>query len=245
MLKSLSVKGPTLDNYGQALPISFDDFAEIKTDFPERLITGTATGGAGVIPMTNTSGFAVGQIITIQDSAASEVRTISVVTPGVSLTVGVNLTNTYTVARGGRVTVTNYGAYRVSAVISNPFTATLTLGAAWLAGIPIRVYGTLSAGFTQGELVTGTSGATGRLIGQGSGYIDVLPVSGTFVLTDTFTGGTSASTVTAVTSFTPLAPAVLVTVEKVTVGGGPALAWAVAVTADVAAQTLTVIADVD
>jgi hypothetical protein len=244
MLKLLSVKGPTLDNYGQALPISFDDFAEIKNDFPERLITGTATGGGAAILMTNTSGFAIGQIITIQDSAASEVRTISAVTPGVSLTVGVNLTNTYTVARGGRVTVTNYGAYRVTAKITNPFTAALSFDTATLTGTPIRVYGTLSAGFTQGELVTGTSTATGRVLGQGSNYIDVLPVSGTFVLTDTFTGGGSGSTVTAVTSFTPLAPAVLVTVEKVDINAG-ALRWQLGATADVAGMTLTVTADVD
>lgn len=248
MLKATSLKGPTLDVFGQ-FAVAIGEFSLIETETLERLITGTAptVPGGAIIPMTNTQGFAIGQVITIKDSAASESRIITVVTPSTSITVGVALTNTYTVARGGKVTVTGYGAPRVSVGMDNPFTANINFSTAVRAGQAIRITGTLSAGFTQGELVTGSvSAATGRVIGQGAGYIDVLPVSGIPVLTDNWTGGTSGSTVTLVTNIRPAGLTVLVTVEKGTVSGTPGIqTWAVAATAEVAGMTFTIIADVD
>lgn len=243
MLKLISIKGPTLDTFGQ-FPILFGDVETIAAEVLERLITGTATGGTPTIPITNTSGFAIGQIITIRDTLNSESRIITAVTPNVSLTVGVNLTNTYTVARGGMVTVTAYGAPRASVAIDNPFTASTTFATQVLGGRAVRVFGTLSGPFTQGELCTqAVSGATARLVGQGATYIDLLPVSGIMDTTHTWTGGTSAATCSALTAVDPAGAYVLVTVEKVTTAGAGPNAWGAAGTADVAGMNFTVMAD--
>lgn len=62
------------------------------------------------------------------------------------------------------------------------------------------LYGTPSAAFTLGETVTqATSGATGVVVSQNltgaSKGITVNTITGTFVITDVVTGGTSASTI--------------------------------------------------
>jgi len=70
----------------------------------------------------------------------------------------------------------------------------------------VKLTGTVSGAFTDGETITGgTSGATGELTYGPSGgtYIRVRKVSGTFVVGETATGGTSeetCSTITAVDS---------------------------------------------
>jgi hypothetical protein len=244
MLKMKSVIGPTLDNYGQ-FEVPFGEIGAIETETFDRLITGTATGGAAAIPMTNTSGFAIGQVLEIQDSANREVVTISAITPGVSLTTLANLVNTYTVARGGKVSVLKYGAPRVAVSIDNPFTATTEFAVQSKGQNLVRVYGTLPGGaLTQGEVATGTGLATGRVVGQGANYLDIFPLTGTFLLTDTITGGTSGRTLTPITSINPAGPAtVLVTVEKVATAGAGPNNWAAAATAEVAGMNFTVVVD--
>ena len=67
----------------------------------------------------------------------------------------------------------------------------------------IKLTGTVSGAFTEGETVTGgTSGATGECsYGPAAGtYIRVRKVSGTFVVGETATGGTSSKTCSAITA---------------------------------------------
>ena len=244
MIKMKSVVGPTLDNYGQfEVPIS--DAQYVETENFDALITGTATGGGAAIPITNTQGFAIGQQLVIQDSASHETVTVSAVTPGVSLTTAANLVNTYTVARGGKVTVVKYGAPRIAVSMDQPFVATTAFGCQAKARNLVRVYGTLPGGaFTQGELATGTGLATGRVVAQGANYLDIFPLTGTFLLTDTITGGTSGRTLTPITSINTAGPAyALVTVQKVATAGAGPNAWAVAVTADVAGMNFALVYD--
>jgi hypothetical protein len=138
MRKMKSIYGPTLA--AGVFTMAFGEFGVIKTDYPEQPVTGAATAGTPTINMTNTDGFVIGQVITIQDTLNHEVRTITAVTPGVSLTVGVNLTNTYTAARGGRVTATTAGAPRVMVKMSNPFSAGLDFDVSWtVSGTTVSV----------------------------------------------------------------------------------------------------------
>lgn len=245
MEKIKSVRGPTLDNYGQYF-VQFGEDGQFRNDNPsEQLLTGNMAIGAVAIPITNTSGFAVGQTVQIKDSLATERRVVTAVTPGVSLGIAAS-TNAYATARGATVTVVSIAesTTRVKSVMTNPFTAGLSFGQSWIASNSLRIYGTLSGAFTQGELCTGTGGATGRLINQGATWIEVCPIQGTFLLADTVTGGTSGRTVTAITSFTPGPPTVVVTTQKVDINAG-ALRWRVAVTADVAGMESSVSADLD
>jgi len=65
------------------------------------------------------------------------------------------------------------------------------------------ISGTLSAPFNLGETVTGTGGATGIVDSQTGGSITVVNIVGGFLLTDTITGISSGSTVTAITTIVP------------------------------------------
>lgn len=142
-------------------------------------ITGTATGGADVIPMTNTTGMQAGQVIVIEDSAGAETGVVLAVVANTQITVTVNLVNTYTVARGGRVTVVNGNPAQASVQMQKPFAA--------------------AAGNAE--------------------WIDC-----------SFDAGVNT---------------IVATVQKADAGAGPALpiAWAVAVTADVAGLSFVAIAD--
>ena len=105
MLQLRMLGSPTVDVKG-GFRIPMTEFGRIIRDVLERLITGAgAPAGAPTINITNTEGFAVGQIIRIRDSAANEELIIQAVTAGVSLTTTTNLVNAYTVARGATVTV--------------------------------------------------------------------------------------------------------------------------------------------
>ena len=64
----------------------------------------------------------------------------------------------------------------------------------------IKLTGTISGAFTDGEKVTGgTSGATGEMAYDATTYIRVRKVSGTFVTGETATGGTSGATCSSIT----------------------------------------------
>jgi hypothetical protein len=253
MIKMKSAGSPTLTATKAQFPFFMDEFASIKRDVLERLITNTATGGAAAIPMTDTTGFAVGQNITIRDTAASENCIITVVTAGVSLTVAVNLTNTYTVARGGIVTVRD---------VTLPITGTATGGA---AVVPM----TNTTGMQAGQLLVIEDSA-----GAETGIVNVVTpgvqITVTVNLSNTYTvarggrvtivnGNAARASVSMQKPFAAAAGnaewidcsfavgviAVVVTVNKADAGAGPALpiAWAAAVTADVIAQNFVCIAD--
>lgn len=142
-------------------------------------VTATATGGALVVPMTNTTGMRAGQLLVIEDSAGAETATLNVVTANTQITVTANLSNTYTVARGAKVTVVNGNPAKASVSMQKPFAA--------------------AAGNAE--------------------WIDV--------------------------SFAAGVQAIVATVEKADAAAGPALpiAWAVAVTADVAGINFVAVAD--
>jgi len=60
-----------------------------------------------------------------------------------------------------------------------------------------KLTGAISSSLTLGETMTGgTSGATGKLAYEGTGYVELVNVSGTFSSGETVTGGTSSETVT-------------------------------------------------
>ncbi len=87
-----------------------------------RLITGTATGGATAIPMTDTTGFIAGQVCVIEDATGqAETFTINAVVPNTQLTATANLVNTYTVAGGGSVSVVNGNPGRAYVSMKKPF----------------------------------------------------------------------------------------------------------------------------
>ena len=151
MLKMKSVIGPTLDNYGQ-FEVPFGEIGYIESENFDALITGTATGGAPTIPITNTQGYAIGQQVVIQDSLNHELVTISAITPNTSLTTLANLVSTYTVARGGKITVSKYGAPRVSVSDGSAAFAAHNLCLQANGRNLVRVYGTLPGGaLTQGR----------------------------------------------------------------------------------------------
>jgi hypothetical protein len=248
-----SAGSPILDAKG-SFPIRMDEFGVITRDVLSRLITGQATGGAAAIPMADTSGFVVGQAITIQDTLNSETAIISVVTAGVSLTVSANLTNTYTVARGGQVTVRD---------IILPITGTATAGGA--RTIPM----TNTTGMRAGQLIVieDSAGAETAVINVVTPGVQVTVTAN---LVNTYTvarggrvsvvnGNAAKASVTMQKAFNAAAGSaefvdvsyavgvntIVVTVEKADAGGGPVLpyAWAVAVTADVAGLQFTAKAD--
>ena len=138
MLKMMSVSSPTL-NAG-AFSVTFGDVAIIKNDALAGAtgLSGTAAANQAVISVNSTVGFTVGQSVLIQDTAGhSETKIITVVTPGVSIQVGVNLTNTYTVANGSTVTGV---VPKVLVEITNPFAA--AAGSAQFLGTSFTVSGT-------------------------------------------------------------------------------------------------------
>ncbi|MGA2669869.1 MAG: hypothetical protein ABSF21_00375 [Dehalococcoidia bacterium] len=243
MIKSIALIGPTLDAFGQ-FEASLGEFDRAVSEYFDRLITGTVTAGVGTIPETNTQGYAVGQVLTLQDSANHEDLTVSAITSGVSLTTLTNPVNSYTVARGGKITVKKYAAPKCAVFMGNPFTATLDFGTQILVAKPLRIAGTIALVLTQGEIVTGSvSGATGRVVGMGANYLNVFPISGTFVNGETLTGTTSTRTLTGAVIFGEIEQTALVTVEEVSDVGPGTLTWAVAVTADVAGMLFTIRAD--
>lgn len=253
MIRAKSVRGPTIDGYGQFF-LDLGEFNHFHNDNPsQRLASANITAGDVVIALAvtaanplGTSGLSVGDTIRIQDTLASEVRQITAVTPGVSIGLAA-VTNSYTTARGARITVLSvaHSTNRVSCYMDDPLTPFIVYSTQLITGNAMRIYGTLSAPFTPGELVTGApSGATGRVIGQGANFIDVLPIQGTAILADTVTGGDSGSTVTAITNFVPLAPTVGTAVMKLIPGTFTSV-WTVAVTADVAGMLFTLLADMD
>lgn len=244
MLKAKAVIGADLDTFGQ-FEVTFDEGSIIASDFTERAMTGPVIAGGVALPMTNTLGFAIGQIIVIHDAVNSETRTITAMTAHVSLTVAAT-TNAY--SAGALVTVIGYAPPKVAVELTQPFTDLLAFMASWKAGNPILMQVVSFPGgvLTQGEVVTGgTSSATGVLIAQTTTSVSVLPLTGTFVVGETLTGGTSGRTATGISGFTPLGPTVVVTVENGSIDAGPDIVWAAASTAQVAAITFTIIADVD
>lgn len=83
----------------------------------------TGTSAVATVAMTNTTGFRAGQTVVIEDSAGAETCVINTVNNGVSLVMTVNFINTYTVARGGRVTVVNGNPAKASVKMKKPFAA--------------------------------------------------------------------------------------------------------------------------
>jgi hypothetical protein len=129
MLKMKSVSSPTL--VAGAFTVTFNDGGLIINDplTPAHAITTNTAATPTVLPMTNTTGFVIGQTVLVADSAGhAETGVISGVTPGVSVTVSAPLVATYTVANGATVTAL---AYRVSVVMSDPLTAATTFAVNW------------------------------------------------------------------------------------------------------------------
>ena len=118
MIQMKSATSPTLDANG-SFAIPMGEFATIRRDVVNKPVTGAAASGTNIITMSDTAGFFPGQLITIQDTLASEQRLVLAVTAGVQITVTVNLTNTYLTARGAQVTVQD---------LSRSITGTATLG---------------------------------------------------------------------------------------------------------------------
>jgi len=129
MLKMKSVSSPTLA--AGAFDVVFGDAAIIIND-PEagasKLTTDTGAAPT-TFPMTNTTGFRVGQTVLVKDTAGhAETGVVSVVTPGVSIQTAAPLVATYTVANQSTVTVVSP---HVLVELTNPFTDMLTFAASW------------------------------------------------------------------------------------------------------------------
>jgi hypothetical protein len=127
----------------------------------------------------------------------------------------------------------------------DPFVNDTVFASRTFSGNIVRAYGTVSAPYTQGEVMTGTGGATGRVVAQGANYVDMAPVQGTFLLTDTITGTTSGATLTAISNIVYSEPVVVVVLEKASTAGAGPNAYAPAATADFAGMLVSVMADVD
>lgn len=252
MLRSKAVAAPTLDALG-SFPIHMDEFQAINRDVINKPITNTATGGAAAIPMTDTTGFVVGQNITIKDTLSSENAVISVVTPGVSLTVTANLTNTYTVARGGQVTVRDQ---------SRLITGTATLGgviipmadtSGFVAGQTVIIEDSLNAepvvifAIVANTQITATTNLVHTYnVARGGRVTNVNGNSAKALVTMQKVFAAAAGSAefidyTYQTGFNWI----VVIVEKAVIGAGPVLpyTWAVAITADMVGLQFTAIAD--
>lgn len=247
-----SATSPTLDAKG-SFPIFMSDFAFIRRDVVNLPITNTATLGGTNIPMTNTAGLAVGQRITIQDTLNSETGIIATVTTGASIDLATNLVNTYTVARGGQVTVMD---------VTLPITATATGG-----GVIIPMTNTLGLQAAQRIIIEDSVGAeecvvnvvtpnvqitvTANLVNSYTvargGRVSIVngnPAKASVSMQKPFAAAAGSAQVLD-NSFSVGNSAIVVTVQKATAAGGPALpySWAVAVTADVAGLQFTAVAD--
>ena len=243
---------PTLDAKG-SFPIVMGEFGVIRRDAVNLPITNTATGGGTNIPMTNTAGMRVGQLITIQDTLSSETGIIATVTAGASIDLATNLVNTYTVARGGQVTVVD---------VTLPITATATGG-----GVIIPMTNTAGLQAAQRIVIEDSAGAevcvvnvvtpnvqitvTANLVNSYTvargGRVSVVngnPARASVSMQKSFAAAAGSAEVLDC-SFSAGVNAIVVTVEKADAGAGPALpyAWAVAVTADVAGLQFAAIAD--
>jgi hypothetical protein len=252
MLRTKTVTAPTLDALG-SFPISMGEFQAINRDVVNKPITNTATGGANVIPMADTAGFFPGQNITIQDTLNSEQGIVLAVTAGVQITTVVNLVNTYTVARGGQVTVRDQ---------TRAITGTATAG-----GVVIPMANT--SGFVAGQvlIIEDSLNAEPVLI---NAIVANTQITATTNLVHTYTvarggrvsnvnGNPARASVTMQKPFAAVATGaefidytyqvgvnwIVVIIEKATAAGGPALpySWAVAVTADMIGLQFTAIAD--
>jgi hypothetical protein len=83
----------------------------------------TGTSAVATVAMTNTTGFAIGQTVVIEDANGAETAVINTVNANVSLVMTVNFVNVYTVAAGGTVTVVNGNPARASVSMKKPFAA--------------------------------------------------------------------------------------------------------------------------
>ena len=128
MLRMHTVSSPTLA--AGVFSIVFGEFAGINNDDgPGAPITSDTAATPTILPMKNTTGFAVGQTVLVEDAVGhTDTGVISVVTPGVSITVSAPLVNTYLVANYPTVTVIQP---RVSVAMTNPFTDLLDFAMSW------------------------------------------------------------------------------------------------------------------
>jgi len=252
MLRTKSVAAPTLDALG-SFPIHIDEFQAINREVINKPITNTATGGAAAIPMTDTTGFVVGQNITIQDTLSSENAVISVVTAGVSLTVTANLTNTYTVARNGQVTVRDQTRLITATATSGGTAIPMTNTTGFVAGQVVIIEDSLNAepvliaAIVANTQITATTNlvhtyttARGGRVTQVNGN----PAKDSVTMQKIFAAAAGSAQVIDYTYQTGL-NWIVVIVEKAVAGAGPALpyAWAVAITADMVGLQFTAIAD--
>ena len=72
-------------------------------DSPIVNLDDTAASGQKVVPVESTVGYAVGDLVQILDDLAGELNIVLSIQAGISLTMLINLTNTYTVAENGKV----------------------------------------------------------------------------------------------------------------------------------------------
>lgn len=253
MQRIVSAGSPTLSAKGQ-FPIRVSEFQAIARDVLALPITNTAAAGGTNIPMTNTAGLVVGQSITIKDTAGSETGIIATVTAGASIDLTANLVNSYTVARGGQVTVRD-----VTLLITGTATAggarvipmTTTVG--MLAGQLLVIEDSLGAEtaivnvVTPGVQVTVTADLVNTYTVARGGRVTVVNGNAAKALVTaqkTFAAAAGSAQVMDVSSAVGV-NTVVVTVEKAVAAGGPALpySWGVAATADVAGLQYSVIAD--
>jgi len=253
MLRIKSAGSPTLDAKG-SFPIRVDDIQVITRDVVSLPITNTAASGGTNIPMTNTAGLVVGQSVTIKDTANSETGIIATVTPGASIDLAVALVNTYTVARGGQVTVRDVSLLITGTATAGgarviPMTTTTGMQAGQLiviedsAGAETAVVNVV----TPGVQVTVTANLVNTYTVARGGRVTVVngnPAKALVTMQKPFAAVATGAEFVDVTSAVGV-NTVVVTVEKATAAGGPALpyTWAVAVTADMLGLQFSAVAD--
>lgn len=253
MLRMKSATAPTLDAKG-SFPIRMDEFGAITRDVLALPITNTAASGGTNIPMTNTTGLVVGQSVTVKDSAGSETGIIATVTAGASIDLAVALVNTYTVARGGAVTVMDIthlitGTAAAGGARVIPMTNTTGMRAAQVIliedsqGAELAVVNVV----TPGVQVTVTANLVNTYTVAQGGRVTVVNGNAAKALVTMQKPFAAVATGAEFIDFSYAVGAntVVVTVNKATAAGGPALpyTWAVAVTADMLGLQFSVIAD--
>jgi hypothetical protein len=256
MLKLKTINSPTLGALGQ-FAVSFGEFAAIKdADAIAVAVRADIAAGNVVIPVTNggTTGFGVGQLVLIRDMAGhAEVRVVAVVTAGPPSTiqVGVAIANTYTVANGSTMTVI---CPRVLVGMTSPFTANLNFATAWTKLVQLLT-GTATPTVLPAILFNGANlvavGGAGNVTLFLPPGVTGTAVSGTAAVAGTpqaLAPGDNTIALGGAGNFTVTLSGVcdsyvIITVEKGTVGAGPAQPWAVAATAEVAGMVFSVLAD--
>jgi hypothetical protein len=252
MLASKAVASPTLDANG-SFAVNMGEFAVISRDTINKPITNTATGGTNIIPMADTSGFFPGQSITIKDTLSSENGIVLAVTAGVQITTVVNLVSTYTVARGGQVTVRDQTRLITGTATGGGVVIPMADTSGFVAGQTIIIEDSANAeAVLINAIVANTQiTATGNLVhtytvarGARVSNVNGNPARASASMRQPYAATATGSRFIACDWYAGVNWIVIV-VQQSTAAGGPLLpyTWAVATTAMVAGLNFTVEAD--